>query len=88
MTYSIDHTLKMYIGRWDLNCQYSLTINTLHCMTKQTKPLKKYIGEPQKHPYPLYPRLVGDSPTVGLMSEGNMKNICKAVEAVHRAAPG
>ena len=30
----------MYIGRWDLNCQYSLAINTLHCMTKQTKPLK------------------------------------------------
>ena len=45
-----------------------------------------YIGGSQKHPYPLYVGL-SDSPTVGQVSDGNMKDIRKAVEAVHRAAP-
>ena len=44
-----------------------------------------YIGGSQNHPYPLYVRL-GDSPTGGQVSKRNMKDICKAVEAVRRAA--
>ena len=39
LPHNIEDTLKVYIGRWDLNCQYSLTINTLHHTTRQTKPL-------------------------------------------------
>ena len=51
-----------------------------------SRTLKMYIGGSQNHLYPLYVRL-SDSPTGGQVSDTNMKDIRKAVEAIRKAAP-